>query len=287
VEIIKFENVCYEYIRLDEEQNIIARREALKNINLTVTEGEFVAVLGANGSGKSTLAKLINALLLPKTGKVFVNGYDTSGGEENIYKARKSAGMVFQNPDNQIIASIVDEDVAFGPENLALEPDVIKQRVQSALESVRMSEYADKSTQFLSGGQKQKLAIAGVLAMQPDIIVLDEPTAMLDPIGRKDVIKTVKRLNSEKHITIILITHFMDEAAAAARTVVMDDGRICLDAPPAAVFSDVPRVRDLRLDVPQISELSYKLLESGFDLPKGILTIKEMTDALCRLKQKT
>lgn len=283
MEIIKLENVSYEYVRLDEEQRVSRRYEALKEINISIKKGEFVAVLGHNGSGKSTLAKLMNALLQPRTGRVIINGFDTTD-EENIYKVRKSAGMVFQNPDNQIIASIVGEDVAFGPENLGIEPTIIKERVISSLESVGMLEHIDSSSHFLSGGQKQRIAIAGVLAMEPEIVILDEPTAMLDPVGRRDVIKTVKKLNKEKNITIVLITHFMDEAVSADRVIVMEDGNVVMEDTPAKVFSQVERIRELRLDVPQVSELSYMLRKTGVPLPDGILTIKEMTDALCQLR---
>lgn len=283
MEIIKFENVSFEYVRLDEEQNVSQRFEALKGVTVSVNKGEFVAVLGHNGSGKSTLAKLINALLKPRDGKVIVNGCDTSD-DANVYKVRKSAGMVFQNPDNQIIASIVGEDVAFGPENLGIEPKIIRERVTASLKSVGMLEHIESSSHFLSGGQKQKIAIAGVLAMEPEIIVLDEPTAMLDPIGRKEVMKTIRRLNSEKNITIILITHFMDEAVLADRVLVIEDGCIVMDDTPGGVFSQVERVRGLSLDVPQIAELNYMLRNSGLPMPNGILTIKEMTDVLCQLK---
>ncbi|MDR1689978.1 MAG: energy-coupling factor transporter ATPase [Clostridiales bacterium] len=283
MEIIKFENVSYEYIRTDEQQRITQRFEAIKQLNLSIEKGEFVAVLGHNGSGKSTLAKLINALIQPKSGTVTVNGFDTSV-EENIYKVRKSAGMVFQNPDNQIIASVVGEDVAFGPENLGIKSAEILRRVREALESVGMLKYFDYSPHNLSGGQKQRIAIAGVLAMEPDIIVLDEPTAMLDPLGRRDVLKTVMKLNAEKNITSVLITHFMDEAALAQRIIVMEGGKIAMDGKPAEVFSQVEKMRELRLDVPQITELNYMLKKSGVNMPLGILTVKEMTDELCRLK---
>lgn len=286
MKIIRFEDVSYEYIRLDEEQRVSQRYEALKGINISVNKGEFVAVLGHNGSGKSTLAKLMNALLKPRDGRVIINGYDT-GNDANIYKVRKAAGMVFQNPDNQIIASIVGEDVAFGPENMGVEPKVIRERVESSLKSVGMFNYIDSSSHNLSGGQKQKIAIAGVLAMEPEIIILDEPTAMLDPIGRKDVMKTIKRLNKEKNITVILITHFMDEAVSANRVIVMEDGCVVMDDTPSSIFSQVERIRSLSLDVPQIAELNFMLRNSGFSLPDGILTIKEMTDALCQLKLGT
>jgi energy-coupling factor transport system ATP-binding protein len=284
MDIITFENVGFEYSRFDEESGQVKRTVALKDVSCAVKKGEFLAVLGHNGSGKSTFAKLINALLLPTAGTVTVNGLNTSD-EENVYKARKSAGMVFQNPDNQIIASIVEEDVAFGPENLGMESEVIVQRVAAALETVGMSEYADVPTHVLSGGQKQRLAIAGVLAMEPDIIVMDEPTAMLDPVGRKDVLKTARTLNREKGITVVLITHFMDEAISAGRVMVMENGSIVMDGAPADVFSDPARMKALGLDMPQIADLNFRLRGAGHNLPEGILTIKEMTDALCRLKQ--
>jgi len=284
--MIQFENVSYEYTSNDDTAKALKTvKRAIKNVSFTVKKGEFISVLGHNGSGKSTLAKLINALLIPTEGRVTVNGYDTAL-EENLYKVRGAAGMVFQNPDNQIIASIVEEDVAFGPENLGLASDIIAARVKNALANVGLTELSGKPTHLLSGGQKQKLAIAGVLAMESAIIILDEPTAMLDPIGSREVLKTIKALNREKDITVILITHFMDEAILSDRVIVMQDGEIHLDNTPANVFKDPERIKTLGLTMPQIADLNIKLRALGLDLPEGVLTIKEMTDALCRLKQK-
>ncbi|GHU51533.1 energy-coupling factor transporter ATP-binding protein EcfA1 [Clostridia bacterium] len=282
-DIIKIENVTFEYARYDDDKKVTQTYRALNNVSLSIEKGDFVAVLGHNGSGKSTLAKLINALLVPKNGKIYVNGMDTADSSE-VYKIRRMAGMVFQNPDNQIIANIVSEDVAFGPENLALPPPIIKERVYNALESVNMTDYADSPPHFLSGGQKQRVAIAGVLAMSPEIIILDEPTAMLDPVGRNDVMETVTRLNRERGITIILITHFMEEAARANRVIVMDDGECVLDDTPRAVFSNTERLRELSLDVPQMSELADMLRKEGLAIHEGVLTVSDMVVALNALK---
>ncbi|MDR3090740.1 MAG: energy-coupling factor transporter ATPase [Clostridiales bacterium] len=283
--IIEFKNVSFEYARYDEERRVSSTCRALRDVSFSVPRGEFLAVLGHNGSGKSTAAKLINALLTPKTGQVFVNGLDTSVAG-NIYEVRKSAGMVFQNPDNQIIANIVEEDVAFGPENLALPPAEIRERVDFALEAVGLRDFADSPPHFLSGGQKQRVAIAGVLAMEPEILVLDEPTAMLDPVGRREVISAVTRLNKERNITVVLITHFMDEAVRADRVLVMDDGRIAMEGSPSEVFSSVERLAELRLDAPQVSELAHILKKAGVPLPGGILTTSEMVMELCALRAR-
>ncbi|MGE5484370.1 MAG: energy-coupling factor transporter ATPase [Ignavibacteriales bacterium] len=255
--------------------------EALEGIDLTVRRGEFVVIIGPNGSGKSTLAKHFNALLLPSRGQVVVNGMDT-GNAENLWKIRQTAGMVFQNPDNQIVATLVEEDVAFGPENLGLKPAEIRQRVAGALRTVDMAEYARHAPHTLSGGQKQRVAIAGILAMQPEIIILDEPTAMLDPQGRAEVLGTARRLNKEKGITVVFITHFMREAVEADRVVVMNSGRIVLDGTPREVFSDPAKLRAWGLDVPQIAELAAELRAQGVEVPGDVLTVDDMVDWICR-----
>lgn len=264
--MIKTENLVFSYD--DSEERV------LKDINLTIEKGSFTAVLGHNGSGKSTLAKTFNAILLPSGGKVYVNSMDTAD-EGNRLPIRRSAGMVFQNPDNQMVAAIVEDEVAFAPENLGVEPKEIRRRVDSCLEAVGMTKYAQSSPSKLSGGQKQRVAIAAVLAMNPEILVLDEPTAMLDPKGRQEVIKTIKRLNKEQGITVVLITHYMDEAAAADRTVVIDNGQIVLDGAPREVFSNVERIKELGLDVPQVTELASELRKRGIDIRSDVLTVEE------------
>lgn len=256
--------------------------EVLKGIDLTIKRGEFVAVLGHNGSGKSTLAKHINAILLPTSGKVTVEGIDTAD-EERIYELRQKAGMVFQNPDNQIVSSIVEEDVAFALENLGVPYEEMRQRVDESLKAVNMYEYRQHSPSQLSGGQKQRIAIAGVIAMQPDCIILDEPTAMLDPQGRREVMATIKQMNEEKGITIVLITHYMDEAAQSGRIVVMDKGRVVLDGAPREVFSHVEQVKSIGLDVPQATELAWELRRAGYEMPEDILTEQECTEAIMEL----
>ncbi len=256
--------------------------EALGGVDLTVRRGEFLAIIGPNGSGKSTLAKHINALVLPTEGEVHVKGMDTRD-PKNLWPVRQAAGMVFQNPDNQIVATLVEEDVAFGPENLGIRPEEIRRRVREALRSVDMSGYEKHAPHTLSGGQKQRVAIAGILAMQPDIIVFDEPTAMLDPQGRAEVLRTARRLNREKGITVVLITHFMNEAVEADRVVVMNGGRVVLDGPPREVFADPARLRGWGLDVPQVCELAAALRSDGVDVPPGILTTDEMVDWICPL----
>lgn len=242
----------------------------LKDVSLSIEKGSFTAILGHNGSGKSTFAKHINAILLPEEGTVLVDGMDTKD-EENLFAIRQKAGMVFQNPDNQIVATIVEEDVAFAPENLGVEPAEIRRRVDDALKTVGMYEYRGHAPSQLSGGQKQRVAIAGVIAMQPDCIVLDEPTAMLDPQGRQEVIETIHRLNREQGITIVLITHYMEEAAEADRVVVIDGGKVVLDDTPAKVFSQVEQMKSLGLDVPQVTELAWELRRAGFSVPDGII----------------
>jgi energy-coupling factor transport system ATP-binding protein len=261
-------------------------REALKDVSLSIARGEFVAIIGHNGSGKSTLAKHLNALLLPTEGRVLVNGMDTRESE-NLWAIRQSAGMVFQNPDNQIVATAVEEDVAFGPENLGVPPAEIRRRVDEALAIVGMSEFRRSAPHLLSGGQKQRVAIAGVLAMRPEALILDEPTAMLDPSGRREVLETVVRLNREEGITIVYITHFMEEAVRAGRVVVMDGGRLVLDGSPREVFARVAELRSLGLDVPQVTELALALRERGIDLPAGILTAEELVAELCRYESLT
>lgn len=255
--------------------------QALKGVNLHIKQGEFVAVIGHNGSGKSTLAKHFNALLLPFSGAVIVNGLDT-GEAESLWEIRQQVGMVFQNPDNQLITTIVEDDVAFGPENLGIEPKKIRQLVDDALESVGMSAYLHKAPHLLSGGQKQRVAIAGIIAMRPKVLVLDEPTAMLDPAGRKEVMDTVIKLNREEGLTVVHITHFMEEAILADRVIVMEEGTIVLEGSPREVFAQIKKIKDLRLDVPPMMELGDLLCREGLELPKDILTVEEMVVALCR-----
>jgi len=256
--------------------------DVLKGIDLSIKEGEFVAVLGHNGSGKSTLAKHINAILLPTEGKVTVDGIDTAD-EERLFELRQRAGMVFQNPDNQIVSSIVEEDVAFALENLGVPYEEMRKRVDDSLKAVGMYEYRLHSPAQLSGGQKQRIAIAGIIAMQPKCIILDEPTAMLDPQGRREVLATIQRMNREQGVTIVLITHYMDEAAQCDRVVVIDKGSIVMDGTPREVFSQVERIKAIGLDVPQAAELAYKLREAGCDIPEGILTEEECAEALLSL----
>jgi energy-coupling factor transport system ATP-binding protein len=255
---------------------------ALKNINLTINKGEFVAIIGPNGSGKSTLAKLFNGIFIPTKGEIYVDGLNTAN-KDDIWKVRHKAGMVFQNPDNQIVATVVEEDVAFGPENLGIPPEEIRKRVKQALEAVELSEFARKAPHLLSGGQKQRVAIAGILAMKPQCIILDEPTAMLDPVGRKEVITTVKKLNKEESKTIVLITHFMDEAVQADRVIAMEKGQIVLEGTPSQVFSRVDRLKSIGLDVPQVTELAHQLKNAGIKIRPDILTLEEMVDCLCQL----
>ncbi len=263
----------------DENEEYIA----LNEINLKVKPGEFLAIIGHNGSGKSTLAKHFNAILIPSKGQVLVDGINTKESKR-LWEIRQRAGMVFQNPDNQIVATIVEEDVAFGPENIGIPPAEIRKRVDDALDTVNMRDYAQHGPHLLSGGQKQRVAIAGILAMKPKCIILDEPTAMLDPSGRREVLDTIKKLNVEENITIVLITHFMEEAVNADRVVVMENGRIVMEGTPREVFSRVKEIKDLGLDVPEMTELAYELKESGINIPSDVLTIEEMVDAICQLK---
>ena len=273
--IIDARDVCYRY-----ESGL---SEAVSHLSLKVYRGEFVAILGRNGCGKSTLAKLMNALLLPTSGEITVDGI-TPTNEDECYQVRRSCGMVFQNPDNQIVTTIVEEDCAFGLENLGVEPTLIRQRVDEALAAVGMARHAHSSPAMLSGGQKQRVAVAGVLAMRPKIIVFDESTAMLDPIGRRDVFQLARKLNREEGITIVWITHFMEEAVQADRVVVMDRGRIALEDTPRQVFSQMGKVLALGLDVPEMMKLSARLVAAGVKLPQGIMTVDEMAVELCRLK---
>ena len=270
------------YFQYDGDEPQVVPHAVLQGIDLDVARGSFVALLGHNGCGKSTLAKHFNALLLPSGGRMLVAGLDTAD-EQNTYPVRRTVGMVLQNPDNQLVSTIVEEDVAFGPENLGLPPDEIRQRVEEALRTVGMWEYKDHSPHKLSGGQKQRIAIAGVLAMHPDCIVLDEPTAMLDPRGRQEVLDTVCRLNREQGMTVVLITHYMDEAALADRVVVMDEGRVLLDGTPREVFSQANTLHAVGLDVPQPTALCAALRAHGIDLPDGILTPEECAAALSKL----
>lgn len=277
--MVRCENLVFKYISGEEQ----TEKLAVNGVNLEVEKGEFLVVLGHNGSGKSTIAKHINALLLPSGGKVYVDELDTLD-DKNLWDIRKNAGMVFQNPDNQMVATIVEEDVAFGPENLGIEPLEIRQRVDESLKSVGMYEYRKHAPHLLSGGQKQRVAIAGILAMRPKCIILDEPTAMLDPSGRREVIKTIKEVNNKYGITIILITHYMDEAAQADRIVVMDGGKVIMEGKPREVFSNVKEMKEIGLDVPQVTELAYELKQKGINISTEILNIDEMVNALCQLK---
>lgn len=276
--MIKASKLAYEYIRRDEEGNVEGIVRAIDGIDLDIKKGDFVAILGHNGSGKSTVAKEINAILDPTEGVLFVNGFDSSK-EENIWSIRQSAGMVFQNPDNQLVASVVEEDVAFGPENLGVPTDDIIARVAYALEKVGMTAYRESSPNHLSGGQKQRIAIAGILAMKPKCIVLDEPTAMLDPNGRKEVIATIHELNRKEGITILLITHYMDEVTGCDKVIVMDNGKVVMQGTPREIFSRPEEVKSHGLDLPQVTELAYELRESGVDMPEGVLSIEEFADA--------
>lgn len=276
METIKFDNVSFAY---NEGSPV------LSNINLSIQEGEFIAMLGYNGSGKSTLAKLMNAILLPIAGRVIVEGMDTAQ-ENHLYDIRQKIGMVFQNPDNQIVATIVEEDVAFALENLGVEPLEIRRRVDDALETVGMSEFATDAPNLLSGGQKQRVAIAGVIAMRPKCIVLDEPTAMLDPSGRQMVLNTIMKLKKDNNITVILITHYMEEAAMADRVIILSDGKIAMDGSPRQVFSDVKTVREYGLDVPQATEICYLLAQQGIDIATDIVSSEECIENLLKLLER-
>ena len=277
--MIKCDKVSFKYRASETDEEIYA----IKDISFEVEKGEFLVVLGHNGSGKSTIAKHMNALLTPSEGIVIVDGLDTLN-PENLWAIRAKSGMVFQNPDNQLVATIVEEDVAFGPENLGVNPDEIRKRVDESLKKVGMYEYRKHAPHLLSGGQKQRIAIAGILAMKPDCIIFDEPTAMLDPSGRKDVLKNIKEINEKYGITIILITHYMDEAAQADRIIVIDNGEILLQGKPREVFSKVEKMKSIGLDVPQVTELSYELKKEGINIDTNILNVDEMVNALCQLR---
>ena len=282
MDIIQAEKLSYDYVSVDDDGNEKDRYRAVDGVDLRVEKGDFIAILGHNGSGKSTLAKHINALLQPTEGTLLVDGMDTRS-EDQVWKIRQSAGMVFQNPDNQIIGTVVDEDVAFGPENLGVEKDEIWRRVEKSLRSVGMWEYRSHSPNKLSGGQKQRVAIAGVVAMQPKCIVLDEPTAMLDPVGRKEVIETVLELNRTQKVTIILITHYMEEVIRADHVIVMDQGKVVMQGTPREIFSQGDELKRYRLDVPQVTLLAEELRRAGLDLPEGILTEEELVMELRRI----
>ena len=281
MEMIQTEKLVYEYEKRDEEGNVIGTSRAIDEVDIEAKEGQFIAVLGHNGSGKSTLAKHLNAILVPTEGSVWVNGKNTSNPEE-LWDVRQSAGMVFQNPDNQIIGTVVEEDVGFGPENLGVPTDEIWQRVEESLKAVGMIEYRHHSPNKLSGGQKQRVAIAGVMAMRPQCIGLDEPTAMLDPNGRKEVLEAVHQLNRQENVTVVLITHYMEEVIDADRVVVMDGGHVVMEGTPKEIFSQVETLKKYRLDVPQVTLLAHELKQSGVDIPDGILTTEELVNALCQ-----
>lgn len=283
--MIRAEKLTFDYERLDEEGRVESIKRAVDHVDLQIQAGAFIAILGHNGSGKSTLAKHINAILTPTEGTLFVDGMDTKD-EEKLWSIRQDAGMVFQNPDNQIIGTVVEEDVGFGPENLGVPTDEIWKRVEESLSAVGMLKYRHHSPNRLSGGQKQRVAIAGVMAMHPRCIVLDEPTAMLDPNGRASVIRTAQKLNREEGITIILITHYMEEVVEADHVFVMDDGKVVMQGTPREIFSKVEELKKLRLDVPQATLLAWELKKKGFSLSDGILNIEELVDKLCQLKRK-
>ena len=278
--MIKIENVVFQYHSINEDEEV---KPAVDNLSLEIERGEFVAILGHNGSGKSTLAKMMNGLNLPTSGDVYVNGMNTKD-DNLIWKIREKAGMVFQNPDNQIVATIVEEDVAFGPENLGVERGELRRRVDESLKVVGMYEYKDRAPHQLSGGQKQRVAIAGILAMNPDCIIFDEPTAMLDPIGRREVLATIKQLHRQENKTIVLITHYMDEVVDADRLVVMAEGKIVLEGVPRDVFANVNVMKELGLDVPQVTELAFELSREGYNVSSNVLHIDELVNELCLLK---
>ena len=277
--MIRAEKLVFEYEKRDEDSNVIGTSRAIDGVDIDVKEGQFIAVLGHNGSGKSTFAKHLNAILVPTDGTVWVDGRNTKEPEE-LWNVRQSAGMVFQNPDNQIIGTVVEEDVGFGPENLGVPTDEIWQRVEESLKAVGMLSYRHHSPNKLSGGQKQRVAIAGVVAMEPKCIVLDEPTAMLDPVGRKEVLKTVKRLREEKKVTVILITHYMEEVVDADKIYVMDHGKVVMEGTPKEIFSQVEKLKSYRLDVPQVTILADELRKRGLDIPAGIPRKEELADCI-------
>lgn len=282
MEMIQTEKLVYEYEKRDEEGNVIGTSRAIDEVDIEAKEGQFIAILGHNGSGKSTLAKHLNAILMPTEGSVWVDGKNTSNPDE-LWNVRQSAGMVFQNPDNQIIGTVVEEDVGFGPENLGVPTDEIWQRVEESLKAVGMIEYRHHSPNKLSGGQKQRVAIAGVVAMEPKCIVMDEPTALLDPVGRREVLKTVHKLRKQKKVTVILITHYMEEVVDADKIFVMDHGKVVMEGSPKEIFSKVDELKSYRLDVPQVTILADELRKRGLDIPKGILRKEELVEAVERL----
>lgn len=283
--IVKAKNLTFEYIRRDEDGNVEGITKAVDNVSIDIKQGDFVAVLGHNGSGKSTFAKHLNALVMPTEGTVWVDGMDTRE-EENTLKVRQTAGMVFQNPDNQIVGTLVDEEVGFGPENIGVPTEEIWERVEKSLKAVGMYAFRNQSPNKLSGGQKQRVAIAGIVAMKPKCIVLDEPTAMLDPLGRKDVLKVLHELNRQENVTVILITHYMEEVIDIDKLYVMDDGKLVMSGTPREIFSQVEKLKELRLDVPHVTELAYELQKEGVPLKNGILTSEEFTEELIRVRNE-
>ena len=283
--IVKAKNLTFEYIRRDEDGNVEGITKAVDNVSIDIKQGDFVAVLGHNGSGKSTFAKHLNALVMPTEGTVWVVSMDTRE-EENTLKVRQTAGMVFQNPDNQIVGTLVDEEVGFGPENIGVPTEEIWERVEKSLKAVGMYAFRNQSPNKLSGGQKQRVAIAGIVAMKPKCIVLDEPTAMLDPLGRKDVLNVLHELNRQENVTVILITHYMEEVIDIDKLYVMDDGKLVMSGTPREIFSQVEKLKELRLDVPHVTELAYELQKEGVPLKNGILTSEEFTEELIRVRNE-
>ena len=283
--IVKAKNLTFEYIRRDEDGNVEGITKAVDNVSIDIKQGDFVAVLGHNGSGKSTFAKHLNALVMPTEGTVWVDGMDTRE-EENTLKVRQTAGMVFHNPDNQIVGTLVDEEVGFGPENIGVPTEEIWERVEKSLKAVGMYAFRNQSPNKLSGGQKQRVAIAGIVAMKPKCIVLDEPTAMLDPLGRKDVLNVLHELNRQENVTVILITHYMEEVIDIDKLYVMDDGKLVMSGTPREIFSQVEKLKKLRLDVPHVTELAYELQKEGVPLKNGILTSEEFTEELIRVRNE-
>ena len=283
--IVKAKNLTFEYIRRDEDGNVEGITKAVDNVSIDIKQGDFVAVLGHNGSGKSTFAKHLNALVMPTEGTVWVDGMDTRE-EENTLKVRQTAGMVFQNPDNQIVGTLVDEEVGFGPENIGVPTEEIWERVEKSLKAVGMYAFRNQSPNKLSGGQKQRVAIAGIVAMKPKCIVLDEPTAMLDPLGRKDVLNVLHELNRQENVTVILITHYMEEVIDIDKLYVMDDGKLVMSGTPREIFSQVEKLKKMRLDVPHVTELAYELQKEGVPLKNGILTSEEFTEELIRVRNE-
>ncbi|MFR6047739.1 energy-coupling factor transporter ATPase [Lachnospira eligens] len=283
--IVKAKNLTFEYIRRDEDGNVEGITKAVDNVSIDIKQGDFVAVLGHNGSGKSTFAKHLNVLVMPTEGTVWVDGMDTRE-EENTLKVRQTAGMVFQNPDNQIVGTLVDEEVGFGPENIGVPTEEIWERVEKSLKAVGMYAFRNQSPNKLSGGQKQRVAIAGIVAMKPKCIVLDEPTAMLDPLGRKDVLNVLHELNRQENVTVILITHYMEEVIDIDKLYVMDDGKLVMSGTPREIFSQVEKLKKLRLDVPHVTELAYELQKEGVPLKNGILTSEEFTEELIRVRNE-